>query len=93
MIITGDFGVGKTTCLNTFTQKNLTENQNAVDYVHKTMTNFAGYEKMTLIIGDTAGLEKIKSMSHSFYRGIACNIIMFDLSNQTSFSSVKYWLR
>jgi GTPase SAR1 family protein len=45
------------------------------------------------MVGDTAGMEKMKSITGGYYKNITGIILMFDLANQESFlSAVNYWL-
>ena len=44
-----------------------------------------------LNIWDTAGLEKYSSITRSYFRNIAAAIIVFDLTNYTSFLNVYNW--
>ena len=45
-----------------------------------------------LQIWDTAGMEKYKQITSTYYRGAQGAIVVFDLSSQTSFNSVSKWV-
>ena len=46
-----------------------------------------------LQIWDTAGHERFRSITYSYYRGANAIIIVFDLSDKKSFISITEWLK
>lgn len=46
---------------------------------------------VTLLIWDTAGQEKFRSIVKSFYNGSSGCILVFDLSKLESYDNLKYW--
>lgn len=44
-------------------------------------------------IWDTAGQEIFRSITRSYYRDSACAIIVYDITDQSSFSKVEDWIR
>ncbi len=62
------------------------------------MTNIGGREKVNVVITDTAGKEKMKGFSTTHVRGKCACIILFDLTDPTTFvvedekyMGVQYW--
>lgn len=45
-----------------------------------------------LQIWDTAGQERFRTITSSYYRGAQGIIIVYDITDQTSFENVKQWL-
>ena len=41
---------------------------------------------------DTAGHERYRSLTSSYYRGADCVIIVFDLTNLDTFNDLRFWL-
>ena len=41
---------------------------------------------------DTAGAERYESMSRIYYRGAKAALICYDMTDEESFSKVKFWL-
>jgi small GTP-binding protein len=48
--------------------------------------------EIKLQIWDTAGMEKYKQITTSYYRGAQGAIVVFDLSSHSSFESVQQWI-
>ena len=50
-------------------------------------------KKVRLQLWDTAGLERFRSMTSSFYRGAHGILMVFDVKDELSFNSIQYWLK
>jgi len=61
-----------------------------VDFKSKDMT--IGDKRVKLQIWDTAGHEKFRTITTSYYRGAHGIVIVFDLTDRKSFDSVKRWM-
>jgi small GTP-binding protein len=61
-----------------------------VDFFSKIIT--INNQNMKLQIWDTAGQEKYKSITKTFYRNTKFVFLMFDLANINSFLNLKNWL-
>lgn len=61
------------------------------DYKIKTLIN-EDYE-YKLHIWDTAGQEKFRSLTLNFYKGVSGIILVFDLTDEESFSNIPHWIR
>ena len=63
------------------------------DYITK---SFKKPDTSTVIefkIWDTAGQEKYRSMASSYYRDASAAIIVYDLTNKSSFNGAKSWIK
>jgi small GTP-binding protein len=92
VVLAGDAGVGKTSMFNTFTN-----NVNIIDYMPTIGVDF-GFRMITvngksikLQIWDTAGMERFRAITNSYYRGSDIIILMYDITNRTSFQGIKDW--
>lgn len=93
-IAIGDSGVGKTNFISKYHKNSFDLNSNStigVDLIVKRFEKNGDNGRMVII--DTAGQEKFKSITRSFYRGAHGIILMFDLSNAETFYSLKNWLK
>ena len=94
LLFLGDASVGKTSILANY-NGNIFEEQTigtiGVEYVYKTITykNF----KIKLQIWDTSGEERFRSITKSFYRNADGLFLLYDLTNENSFDSIKNWIR
>ena len=51
-------------------------------------------KKIKLEIWDTAGQEKFRSLAKAYYRNIDVGILVYDVTNKTSFEEIKnYWIK
>lgn len=93
IILIGSPGAGKSSILHRFVQGNFEEKYNctlSVDFYMKTLEFSDFFVKLQ--IWDTAGMEKYKSLTTSYYRGSHAAFIIFDLTKRDSFDAVPRWL-
>ena len=89
----GDSNVGKTSLLIRFTKNIFQEeiqNSIGVDFKSKDI-NIVG-KKIKLQIWDTAGQEKFRTITTSYYRGAHAITIVFDLTKRETYEHIKRWL-
>uniref|UniRef100_A0A914CJ57 Uncharacterized protein n=1 Tax=Acrobeloides nanus TaxID=290746 RepID=A0A914CJ57_9BILA len=46
---------------------------------------------VTMQIYDTAGQERFRSLNAAFYRGADCCVLVYDITEESSFKSVEVW--
>ncbi|KAG5470445.1 hypothetical protein LSCM1_01689 [Leishmania martiniquensis] len=93
LIVIGDSGVGKSCLLHRFVEDTFSEEQTqtiGIEYGAKIID--LGGAKVKLQIWDTAGQERYKSVTRSYYRGATGCIIVYDVTNRSSYESVPQWL-
>mmetsp|Transcript_4641 Transcript_4641/g.4825 ORF Transcript_4641/g.4825 Transcript_4641/m.4825 type:complete len:296 (+) Transcript_4641:16-903(+) len=93
VILIGDSGIGKTSMINRYINNLFTEKYLCtigVDFMMKTIM----FEDTTvkLQVWDTAGMERYRQITTSYYRGANAAIIAFDLTNRKTFESLKHWI-
>ena len=93
IILIGDSFVGKTTIINTYTENNFNDElcptiglENKVKII-----DIRGF-KAKIQIWDTAGQEKFNSLTQQFFRNTDGILLIFDLTNKSSFNNIKKWL-
>ncbi|XP_065210197.1 ras-related protein Rab-37-like [Planococcus citri] len=94
LVILGDSGVGKTCLLlkfrdNTFLSGNFISTV-GIDYRNK-VVDIDG-TKVKLQIWDTAGQERFRSVTHAYYRDAHALLLLYDVTNKTSFDNIRAWL-
>jgi len=92
-IIVGDIGVGKSCLLLQFTDKRFQPAHDltiGVEFGSRTIT--LKDNQIKLQIWDTAGQEKFRSITRSYYRGAAGAILVYDISRRETFEHVPSWL-
>ena len=91
IILIGASGTGKTSLINRYIYNNFHEKYLCtigVDFMMKKVV-LDDNTVIKLQIWDTAGMEKYKQITSTYYRGAQGAIVVFDLSSQTSFNSVS----
>ena len=94
LIILGDSGVGKTCLLMRFTEEKFTPSHITtigIDFKTKTL-NLNG-KAVKLQICDTAGQEKFRTITQTYYKGAMGIILTFDCSDEKSFGNIKSWMK
>ena len=92
-LLLGDSNVGKTLLIGKFIDNEFSENTlNTIGLDLKCTSIIINNKKISLQIWDTAGQEKYKSMTTSYYRGVNIIFIVYDVTNQESFNHVKNWI-
>jgi len=92
VILLGDTGVGKTSLINQFVHRHITEDYKATigaDFLTKELRS--GDQTVTLQIWDTAGQERFQSLCAAFYRGADCCVLVFDVNQLSSFEHLPKW--
>jgi len=93
IILVGDSHVGKSHIVLRYvdgTYSTGTEATIGVDYRIKLLEN--ENKLIKLCIWDTAGCERFRSITKSYYREAVCTIFVFDLSDRASFENIRKWL-
>ncbi|KAF2880333.1 hypothetical protein ILUMI_25846 [Ignelater luminosus] len=94
VIVVGDSNVGKTSLTYRFCEGKFLEASEAtigVDFRERTV-NIEG-EDIKLQLWDTAGQERFrKSMVQHYYRNVHAIVIVYDVTNKSSFDSLNHWI-
>lgn len=95
--LVGDSGVGKSCMMSQLIDHNFLLSHEitiGVDYGAAVLD----YEdngiprRVKIQIWDTAGQEAFRSICNSYYRGIACILLVFDICEPRSFNNLNYWI-
>jgi len=92
-IIVGDTAVGKSCLLLQFTDKRFTPVHDltiGVEFGSRTVT--INTSPVKLQIWDTAGQEKFRSITRSYYRGAAGALLVYDITRRETFEHLTSWL-
>lgn len=93
IILIGDSGTGKTSIMQRFVTSQFSDKYSCtigVDFMTKSIQ--IEKETIKLQIWDTAGMEKFRQITTSYYRGAQAVIICFDLSNRITYNSLSKWI-
>lgn len=94
LLLIGNSGVGKSCLLLRFSDDTYSNDYIStigVDFKIKTVE--LDGKTVKLQIWDTAGQERFRTITSSYYRGSHGIIIVYDITDQDSFSGVKMWLQ
>jgi small GTP-binding protein len=102
IILIGNSGVGKTSLFKKLTTKNFVDNNMATIGVDKrTYSLNIDIEKdgktinkdFQLSLVDTAGQERYKAIIRNYYKEANGVLLMYDITNNSSFKNVEVWLQ
>lgn len=93
VVVVGDEQVGKTSLIVRFTEKRFSEAYKptiGIDFAGK----FVSFGKLdlNLIIWDIGGQEKYKILRRHYLEGARGAILVYDITNKTSFKNLNKWL-
>lgn len=94
LVLIGDSSVGKSSILLRFTDDTFSDKHSAtigVDFKTRDM-QFRG-KLIRTTVWDTAGQEKFRAMTSSYYRGAHGIVLVYDVTNRESFVHVSDWLK
>lgn len=98
LVIIGPSGSGKTCMLHRFVKdefRTLSSHTIGVEFSSKVVKLGVGARKkrIKLQLWDTAGQERFRSVSRSYYRAAAGALLVYDITNYDSFTSLSSWLK
>lgn len=98
VLLIGDIGVGKSSIFNRF-GKGVYETDYkttiGVDFLSIILDKVPGTnnERLMIQLWDTAGQEKFKTITRTYFKGAHGAIIVYDVTCRTSFSNVHNWVQ
>jgi len=97
IIIIGDSNVGKSTFFNTFINeekdvKNTINIQATVGVDFHTKVFQKENKFIKLLLWDTSGQEKFKSLTSGYFRNVDCIIFMYDIKNNMTRNHIRDWM-
>ena len=96
-VIVGNTGVGKSCLIQKYTRDQFIayhETTIGVDFAIKKLKIplFSELYNVKLQLWDTAGQEKFRAITQSYYKNCCSAVVVFDLTNRESFDAVDYWI-
>ena len=94
LIIIGDSGVGKTCFLMRFADNSFTTSHIStigIDFKLKPIT--IDGKTIKLQIWDTAGQDRFRTITQTYYKGAMGVILAYDCTNEKSFENVRNWIK
>ena len=91
-LLLGNQGSGKTSFLKSLIGKSISNTLSTTGIDVSSFECQIKREKIKFQIYDTVGQEKYRSISINYYRKADSFLLFFDVTNEESFTSVKYWI-
>jgi len=94
LVLVGEVGVGKSSLVLRYTDEAFIEEDVGTigaDFKVKFLTTQR--KKLKLQIWDTAGQEKFRIMTSSYFGGASAILVVFDLTNRSSFEELEKWIK
>ena len=92
VLLIGDSSVGKTSVLLRYVEDKFNaEFQTTIGVDFKVSTFNMNGKSIKLQLWDTAGQDRFKNIVASYYRGAHGILLMYDITNQTSYQNVQRW--
>jgi len=92
VVVIGQFSVGKTSIIKRYVNNYFSENYKTtvgVDFALKILD--VDGRKVNLQLWDIAGQERFGTMTRVYYKDTAGAIVVFDITNHSSFEAVEHW--
>lgn len=93
LVFLGEQSVGKTSLISRFMYDTFDSAYQAtigIDFLSKTM--YLEDRAIRLQLWDTAGQERFRSLIPSYIRDCAAAVVVYDITNRTSFQSITKWI-
>ncbi|CEG45384.1 gtpase ypt3 [Plasmopara halstedii] len=93
VVLIGDSGVGKSNLVMRFTKnKYMPHSLQTVGFEFATKNIRVGDRRLKAQIWDTAGRERFHSLTAAYYRNAVGAMIVYDITNRSSFEHITGWL-
>lgn len=93
LCLLGEAGVGKSSIVLRFVKDQYRENlESTIGASFMTKRISVGDQTFMFQIWDTAGQEKYRSLAPMYYRGSAAAIVVYDVTREVTFRTVKDWV-
>lgn len=93
ILLIGDSGIGKSKLLIRYTDDSYNDSCiSTIGVDFKIKTEMVDGKNVKLQIWDTAGQERFRTITSSYYRGSNAIILVFDLSDYSTFLNLEFWL-
>ncbi|CAG9331981.1 unnamed protein product [Blepharisma stoltei] len=94
IVLIGDSGVGKSNILLRFTRNEFNKESKSTIGVEFSQKNLKIGEKTIRIqIWDTAGQDRFRAITSTYYRGAIGALLVYDICNHNSFDHIDRWLK
>jgi len=94
LVLVGEVGVGKSSLVLRYTDNTfLNDDVGTIGADFKVKFLVVDKKRLKLQIWDTAGQEKFRVMTSSYFGGANAVIIVFDLTEQKTFDAVEKWIK
>jgi len=94
ILFVGDYGVGKTSILKRYFDKNFNFDLSSTIGIDVFFETIELNDKIIkLQCWDTSGQERYREILRCYYKGSDAVVIVFDINNKKSFDNVKYWYK
>ena len=97
VLIIGEAGTGKTCLLTRFTDDKFDDQDVTTSSYSKTITvdipECSRMKSITLELFDTAGQERFRTLTSSFYRKSAGIFLVYDVNDESSFKNLANWAK
>jgi len=91
IIILGNPNVGKTSLILKWSD-NKFEDDGPENVDSKTKSVMVGNKEVKLTVTDTAGQERFRTLTSSYYRNADAILVVFDITNDDSYTDVPAWV-
>ena len=95
IVLLGDVSVGKTSIASRYCKNSFNEHHiNTIGGAYQQQKVVLGNGSMVkLHIWDTSGQERFRAMTNLYYRDAQVAILTYDITNESSFSSIDFWIQ
>jgi len=93
LLLIGNSGVGKSCMLLRYSENNFTTNFfNTIGVDFKIKSIVLDGKNIKLQIWDTAGQDRFRTITSSYYRGAQGIMVVYDITDRDSFDNIKSWM-
>ena len=92
VVVVGESGVGKSCLVGSLCDEPFIDDRSStIGSDVRSVTLVVEEKRIKLSVWDTAGQEKFRSLTSSFYRGAHLVLLCFDITNYETFHQTRFW--
>ena len=96
IVLLGQTAVGKTSIAQQFVNSKFGKDHHStigVSFLSKVLEFNNGLDTVKILLWDTAGQEKYKSLAQMYYKDAQVALLVYDITQKSTFDDIQFWVK